>query len=217
MEPLTRIGVVAPPGSVEARPVARAVGLVGARAVQLLPDAVDLDGVDAVILPGGTSACGAILPAIVDAAGRGLPVLGIGAGFAALCAAGVLPGSVERHASGLFTCRDQLLRVESRDTIWTCRLAEGREVVLPVRTAAGRYATDDETLARLAAENQVVLRFADGNPTGSASGIAGITNPHGNVVGMVVHPENAIEALTGPSADGLEIFDSAVRFVLAAA
>lgn len=216
MEPLTRIGVVATPGSAEARAVARAVELAGATVVPLPPDATDLDGVDAVILPGDTRA-DAPLTAIVDAAGRGLPVLGIGAGFAALCAAGVLPGTVAPNASGLFTCRDQRVRVESRDAVWTCRLDEGDEVVLPVRTAAGRYDADVATLERLEAQNQVVLRFVGANPTGSAADIAGITNAQGNVVGLVVHPENAVEALTGPSTDGLGLFDSLIRFVQVAA
>jgi len=211
--PRMRIGIVASPASIDDHVVARAVRLAGATPVLLDGGARDLDGVDALVLP--TDA--AIMPEVVAAAGRGLPVLGIGPGFGALCRAGLLPGEMTPNDPATFVCRDQRVRVVSRDTVWTCAMGEGDEVTVPVRTAAGRYRADAEILARLEGEDQVVLRYVGANPTGSLNDIAGITNARGNVVGVLPHPEHAVEELTSPSTDGRLFFASIVGFVRAAA
>lgn len=214
---MTRVGIVSWPGS-DARAVARAVRLAGGEPVDLPHDAPDLGGVDAVVLPGGATCpeASALWPALASAADDGLPVLGVGEGFAALCAAGLLPGEVVRHEGGDLTCRDETLRVETRDTVWTCSLDQGQPVTLPVVTASVRYVADDDILARLEGASQVVLRRPDADATGSAYGIAGLTNERGNVVGLLGRPDLAVEALTGPSEDGRAFFTSGLTFVLAA-
>ena len=224
---MSRIGVVALPGSVDHRDVGRAVRLAGAEPVPVWHDAEDLVGVDAIILPGRDARglppgheLGAgstpILAAVARAAGEGRPVLGIGDGFQALCDAHLLPGALAPNAGGLFVCRDETLRVETRDTVWTCALEEGRSLTLVLRTAAGRYTADEATLQRLEDGHQVVLRHEGGDPTGSANGIAGLTNERGNVVGLVPHPQYSIETLTGPSEDGRMFLRSLLVFLAAA-
>ena len=221
-----RIGVVTFPGSLDDQDARRAVALSGAEPVALWHGSHDLESVDAVILPGGFSygdylRCGAIarfspiMTEIVDAANKGMPLLGICNGFQVLCESHLLPGALIRNDRRTFVCRDQRLRVESRDTVWTCDFDEGQEIVIVLKNGEGVYVADAETLARLEGENQVVFRYLDVNPNGSANDIAGITNARGNVVGLMPHPEHNVESLTGPSLDGLTFFSSVQRFLSA--
>lgn len=210
---MTRLGVVTAPGSMDAAVALRAVRLAGVEAVELPTSVPDLRGVDAVLLHGGGGS--PLLSAVVDAAGRGLPVLGIGDGFRVLCEAGLLPGSLVGNASGRFVGRDQRVRVASRDTVWTCAFDEGQEATFVLRTAQGRFVADPDALERLEGENQVVLRHV-GDPTGSANDIAGITNARGTVVGFVVHTEYAMESLVAPSEDGRLVLHGVVSFLRAA-
>jgi phosphoribosylformylglycinamidine synthase subunit PurQ / glutaminase len=214
-----RIGVVTFPGSLDDRDAARAVRLAGADPVALWHADRDLRGVDAVILPGGFSygdylRCGAIarfapvMSELVPAARSGLPVLGICNGFQILCEAHLLPGALTRNSGLRFVTRDLRLRVENAKTAWTRAYSRGAEIVVPLKSGEGRYAADPETLAGLEASGQVVIRYADSNPNGSAGRIAGVCNAEGNVVGLMPHPEHAVDPLTGPSADGLRIFTS---------
>jgi len=222
----TRIGVVTFPGSLDDEDARRAVRLTGAEPVRLWHAAHDLEGVDAVILPGGFSygdylRCGAIarfspiMAEVIDAANRGMPVLGICNGFQVLCESHLLPGALIRNDCRTFVCRDQRLRVETRDTVWTCDFADGQEITIVLKNGEGGYVADDETLARLEGENQVVFRYLDVNPNGSRNDIAGITNARGNVVGLMPHPEHNVESLTGPSLDGRTFFSSLQRYVAA--
>jgi phosphoribosylformylglycinamidine synthase len=212
-----RIGVVTFPGSLDDRDAARAVRVAGAEAVQLWHADPDLHGVDAVILPGGFSygdylRCGAIarfapvMESIVPAARDGLPVLGICNGFQVLCEAHLLPGALIRNDSRRFVCRDQVLRVENAGTRWTSGYRAGQEIVIPIKNGEGGYVADKRTLDELEAGGRVVVRYVGDNPNGSYRDIAGITNEAGNVVGLMPHPEHAVEALTGPSTDGLGFF-----------
>ena len=207
------------PGSLDDRDARRAITLAGGDAQPLWHADPDLHGVDAVILPGGFSygdylRCGAIarfapvMDSIVAAARDGLPVLGICNGFQVLCEAHLLPGALIRNDHRRFVCRDQLLRVESTRTAWTNRYRPGAEIVVPLKNGEGGYVADERTLDELEANGRVVVRYADGNPNGSYRAIAGISNAAGNVVGLMPHPEHAIDALTGPGADGLPFFRS---------
>ncbi|MEU0565277.1 phosphoribosylformylglycinamidine synthase subunit PurQ [Nonomuraea sp. NPDC005983] len=215
-----RVGVVTFPGTLDDQDAARAVRLVGAEAVPLWHADHDLKGVDAVFLPGGFSygdylRCGAIsrfaplMQELVPAARNGLPVLGTCNGFQILCEAHLLPGALTRNASLHYVCRDQRVRIEHADTPWTGSYTQGQEIVLPVKHGEGRYVASAETLAALEANGQVVVRYVDGNPNGSMNDIAGIRNEAGNVVGLMPHPEHAVEDLVGaPSTDGLGFFTS---------
>ncbi|MDT4912357.1 MAG: phosphoribosylformylglycinamidine synthase subunit PurQ / glutaminase [Pseudonocardiales bacterium] len=205
------------PGSLDDRDAARAVRIAGAEAVPLWHADPSLHDVDAVILPGGFSygdylRCGAIarfapvMDAIVGAARDGLPVLGICNGFQVLCEAHLLPGALIRNDTRKFVCRDQLLLVENASTRWTSAYREGQEVVIPLKNGEGGFVADDRTLDELEATGRVVVRYATNNPNGSYRDIAGITNEAGNVVGLMPHPEHAVEELTGPSTDGLGFF-----------
>ena len=223
-----RIGVIAFPGSLDDRDAARAVRLAGAEPVRLWHGDRDLRGVDAVILPGGFSygdylRCGAIarfapvMSELVPAAGAGLPVLGICNGFQILCEAHLLPGALTRNAGLRFVTRDLRLRVENAATAWTRAYYHGAELVVPLKSGEGSYTVSPGTLADLEAGHQIVVRYASGNPNGSAAGIAGVCNAAGNVVGLMPHPEHAISELTGPSADGLGFFASVVAATAAGA
>ena len=214
---MSKVGVITFPGTLDDSDAARAVTASGAEAVALWHADADLRGVDAVIVPGGFSygdylRAGAIarfapvMSLVVDAAGRGMPVLGICNGFQILCEAGLLPGALVRNAGLHFVCRDQRLRVENATTAWSSRYAPDDEVVIPVKNMEGRYVADKSTVDKLEWEGRVVFRYTGGNPNGSVRDIAGICSADGRVVGLMPHPEHAIDPLTGPSADGLDMF-----------
>src|SRR3954452_4009976 len=222
-----RVGVVTFPGSLDDRDALRAVRIAGGEPVALWHGDHDLRGVDAVVLPGGFSygdylRAGAIarfspvMVEIVAAAGRGLPVLGICNGFQVLCESHLLPGALTRNAGLHFTCLDQRLRVESSGTAWTGEYASGAEIVIPMKNGEGRYVADEATLDELERSGRVVFRYLNGNPNGSLRDIAGIRNEAGNVVGLMPHPEHAIDALTGPGTDGLTMFVSVLKSLVAA-
>ena len=222
-----RIGVVTFPGSLDDRDAQRAVRAAGAEPVALWHGDHDLREVDAVVLPGGFSygdylRCGAIarfspvMTEVVAAAQRGMPVLGICNGFQVLCESHLLPGALIRNAGLHFTCLDQQLRVESASTAWTGEYAVDSQIVIPVKNGEGQYVADDATLDRLEGEGRVVFRYLGSNPNGSRRDIAGITNERGNVVGLMPHPEHAVDALTGPGTDGLGMFVSVLKSLVAA-
>jgi phosphoribosylformylglycinamidine synthase subunit PurQ / glutaminase len=216
---MTRIGVITFPGTLDDVDAARAVRYAGAEAVALWHGDHDLQGVDAVVVPGGFSygdylragaiaSLAPIMREVVDGAAQGLPVLGICNGFQILCEAGLLPGALTRNAGLHFVCRDQTLVVENADTAWTGAYAAGERIVVPVKNAEGRFVAAPDTLAALEAEGRVVFRYTGGNPNGSANDIAGVTSENGRVVGLMPHPEHAIDLLTGPSEQGLGLFTS---------
>ncbi|MGH4009864.1 MAG: phosphoribosylformylglycinamidine synthase subunit PurQ [Pseudonocardiaceae bacterium] len=215
----SRIGVITFPGTLDDADAARAVRRAGAEPVALWHAEDDLRGVDAVVVPGGFSygdylRAGAIaahqpvLRAVVDAARRGMPVLGICNGFQILCEAGLLPGALVRNVGLHFVCCDQRLRVESSVTAWTGRYPPGAEILVPLKSIEGRYVADAATLAGLEGDGRVVFRYLGGAPNGAMHDIAGIASADGRVVGLMPHPEHAIDPLTGPSADGLDLFRS---------
>ena len=214
-----RIGVVTFPGSLDDRDAVRAVRIAGGEAVALWHADANLHSVDAVVLPGGFSygdylRCGAIarfapvMTPLVDAAKGGMPILGICNGFQVLCESHLLPGALVRNDHLHFICRDQKLRVESTSTAWTSEFEVGQEIVIPLKNGEGGYVADEKTLDQLEAEGRIVARYLDINPNGSRRDIAGITNERGNVVGLMPHPEHAVESLTGPTTDGLGFFTS---------
>jgi len=221
-----KIGVVTFPGSLDDGDARRAVRLGGHEAVALWHGDADLKGVDAVVLPGGFSygdylRCGAIsrfapvMTEVVGAAERGMPVLGICNGFQILCESHLLPGALIRNDHRKFVCRDQRLRIENADTAWTSAYDEGAIVTIALKNGEGGYVADRETLDRLEGEGRVVARYLDDNPNGSLRDIAGVTNARGNVVGLMPHPEHAVEELTGSGTDGLGFFTSLAASVLA--
>ena len=214
-----RIGVVTFPGTLDDRDAARAVRIAGGEPVELWHGDDDIKGVDAVILPGGFSygdylRCGAIsrfapvMNSIIDGAKGGLPVLGICNGFQVLVESHLLPGALMRNESRHFICRDQKLRIENADSIWTRDYFKNQEIVVPLKNGEGNYFADPATLDMLEGEGRVVARYLDVNPNGSARDIAGIRNERGNVVGLMPHPEHAVDALTGPTTEGLPFFTS---------
>jgi phosphoribosylformylglycinamidine synthase I len=222
-----KIGVVTFPGSLDDVDAQRAVRIAGGEPVALWHGDHDLKGVDAVILPGGFSygdylRAGAIarfapvMTEVVAAAEGGMPVLGICNGFQILCESHLLPGALIRNDHRTFICRDQTLKVENTSTAWTSNLSAGEEIVVPLKNGEGGFVADDDTLDRLEGEGQVVFRYVGVNPNGSLRDIAGITNERGNVVGLMPHPEHAVEDLTGPGTDGLALFTSALATLTSA-
>ena len=222
-----KIGVVTFPGSLDDTDAQRAVRIAGGEAVALWHGDHDLLGVDAVILPGGFSygdylRCGAIarfapvMTEVIAAAEGGMPVLGICNGFQILCESHLLPGALIRNDHRTFICRDQTLKVENADTSWTSELSVGQEIVIPLKNGEGGFVADADTVARLEGDGRVVFRYVDVNPNGSVNDIAGITNERGNVVGLMPHPEHAVEDLTGPGTDGLGLFTSAIKVLTSA-
>ena len=220
-----RVGVVTFPGSLDDRDAARAVRLAGGEPVSLWHADADLRDVDAVVLPGGFSygdylRCGAIarfapvMGSIIEQARSGMPVLGICNGFQILCEAHLLPGALTRNDHLHFICRDQRLRIENAQTAWTTSFTEGEEIVIPLKNGEGGYVADEATLDMLEAEGRVVARYLEVNPNGSRRDIAGITDPTGRIVGLMPHPEHAVEDLTGPSTDGLGFFTSTLTALL---
>jgi phosphoribosylformylglycinamidine synthase len=222
-----RIGVVTFPGTLDDRDAARAVRTAGGEPIELWHGDDDIKGVDAVILPGGFSygdylRCGAIsrfapvMNSIIDGAKGGLPVLGICNGFQILVESHLLPGALMRNESRHFICRDQKLRIENADSMWTRDYFKNQEIVVPLKNGEGNYFADPATLDMLEGEGRVVARYLDVNPNGSARDIAGIRNERGNVVGLMPHPEHAVESLTGPSTEGLPFFTSVLTALVSA-
>ncbi|RFA17971.1 phosphoribosylformylglycinamidine synthase subunit PurQ [Subtercola boreus] len=237
-----RVGIVTFPGSLDDRDAARAVRLVGGTPVPLWHGTHDLDGVDAIILPGGFSygdylragaiaSLSPIMSEVISAASTGMPVLGICNGFQMLAEAHLLPGGLIRNDHGTFVCRDQRLRVENTTTAWTSAyagavssVAGATEITIPLKNGEGGFIASADTIARLEGEGHVVFRYLDVNPNGSMNDIAGITNARGNVVGLMPHPEHAVEPGFGPDTtdamrsgtDGLPLFASALTALLPA-
>ncbi|HVD29779.1 MAG TPA: phosphoribosylformylglycinamidine synthase subunit PurQ [Mycobacteriales bacterium] len=222
-----RVGVVTFPGSLDDRDAARAVARAGAEPVALWHADPDVRGVDAVVLPGGFSygdylRCGAIarfapvMQTVIAQARQALPVLGICNGFQILCESHLLPGALIRNDVRRFVCRAQRLEITTASTAWTSAYEPGQQVVIPIKNGEGGYVADERTLDELEADGRVVARYLGPNPNGSARAIAGISNPTGSVVGLMPHPEHAVDALTGPGEDGLGFFTSVLRRLVAA-
>ena len=214
-----RVGVITFPGTLDDRDASRAVVAGGSEAVSLWHADADLKNVDAVILPGGFSygdylRCGAIsrfapvMQLVIEAAGKGMPVLGICNGFQVLCESHLLPGALTRNSDLHFLCRDQEIEIVNNTTPWTTSYKAGEKIVIPLKNGEGSFQCDDKTLAELEGEGRIIARYVGQNPNGSRNLIAGITNARGNVVGLMPHPEHAINELTGPSAQGLGFFTS---------
>lgn len=230
-----RIGVVTFPGTLDDRDAARAIRLGGGTPVSLWHADASLHEVDAVVLPGGFSygdylRAGAIarfapvMETIIQEANAQstsaapLPVLGICNGFQVLTEAHLLPGSMVKNDHLKFICRDQALRVENNHTAWTSQFTDDEIISVPLKNQDGQYVADETTLEQLEAEGRVVFRYMAGNPNGSRHDIAGVTNAVGNVVGLMPHPEHAVEAGYGPDdttgmregTDGLTLFTSVI-------
>ncbi|GFH38799.1 phosphoribosylformylglycinamidine synthase subunit PurQ [Streptomyces pacificus] len=222
-----RIGVVTFPGTLDDRDALRAVRLAGAEPVSLWHRDKGLKQVDAVVLAGGFSygdylRAGAIsrfspvMETVIDQARSGMPVLGICNGFQILTEAHLLPGAMLRNNHLHFICRDQKLRVENAETAWTAEYEQGREISVPLKNVDGRYVAAERVLDELEAEGRVAFRYLDLNPNGSLRDIAGITNAEGNVVGLMPHPEHAVEPLIGTGGtDGLGFFTSILKKTVA--
>lgn len=229
-----RIGVITFPGTLDDVDASRAVRLAGAEPVSLWHKDADLGGVDAVVVPGGFSygdylRCGAIarfapvMGEVVGAARVGMPVLGICNGFQVLTEAHLLPGALIRNDHQKFICREQTLRIENTATSWTNQFETGEEIVVPMKNGEGNFIASDAELDRLEGEGLVVFRYVGSNPNGSARDIAGVRNERGNVVGLMPHPEHAVEPGFGPDSwagprtgtDGLRVFRSAISALLA--
>ena len=230
-----RIGVVTFPGTLDDRDAQRAVRLAGATPVPLWHADTNLQDVDAVVLPGGFSygdylRCGAIaaqapvMQTIIEKANQGLPVLGICNGFQVLVESHLLPGGLIRNENQHFICRDQTLSVEDTTTAWTNQFTKNELITIPLKNGEGGYIADAETLKRLEGENLITFRYVDVNPNGSMNNIAGLRNPRGNVVGLMPHPEHAVEPGFGPDrpeamrsgVDGLKFFTSVIHSLVGA-
>ena len=217
-----RVGVVTFPGSLDDADAKRAIEIAGGEAISIWHADTSLHSVDAVVLPGGFSfgdylRCGAIsrfapvMEKLIDAANGGLPVLGICNGFQILCESHLLPGALTRNDHLHFICRDQKLRIENNTSAWTNDFAVGEEIVIPLKNGEGCFVADEKVLDQLEGEGRVIARYLDLNPNGSRRDIAGICNEKGNVVGIMPHPEHAVEKLTGPTTDGLGFFTSVLK------
>lgn len=217
-----KIGIVTFPGTLDDRDAARAVRYAGGEAVELWHDDADLKSVDAVILPGGFSygdylRCGAIsrfspvMEPLIAAAKGGMPLLGICNGFQVLAEAHLIPGALTRNQHLHFLCTDQKIKIENNNTAWTNSFTAGQELVIPLKNGEGSYQCDDETLKMLEGEGRIIARYVGENPNGSRNLIAGISNERGNIVGLMPHPEHAVDALTGPGTDGLGFFTSVLK------
>ena len=232
---MTRIGVITFPGTLDDVDALRAVRLAGAEPVPLWHKDADLRGVDGVVVPGGFSygdylRCGAIarfapvMDEVIGAAGRGMPVLGICNGFQILTEAHLLPGALIRNDHQRFICREQRLRIESTSTAWTRLFEDGEEITVPLKNGEGSFIAPPDELDRLEGEGRVVFRYVGGNPNGSARDIAGVRNERGTVVGLMPHPEHAVEPGFGPDSavgprtgvDGLRLFRSAIDSLVGA-
>jgi phosphoribosylformylglycinamidine synthase I len=209
------------PGSLDDRDAARAIRVAGGEPVALWHADPSLHDVAAVVLPGGFSygdylRAGAIarfapvMESVISAAQDGLPVLGICNGFQVLCESHLLPGALVGNIGRKFVCRAQSLRVDNASTAWTGSYRPGQEIVIPIKNMDGMFVADDRTLRELETQGRVVVRYRHGNPNGSYRDIAGITNEAGNVVGLMPHPEHAIDPLTGTGGDGLGFFLSLI-------
>lgn len=224
----TRIGVVTFPGTLDDRDSLRAVRIAGAEPVSLWHRDKDIKQVDAVVLAGGFSygdylRAGAIsrfspvMETIIEQAKDGMPVLGICNGFQILTETHLLPGAMLRNNHLHFICRDQRLRVENAETAWTADYEAGQSISVPLKNIDGRYVAAEPVLDELEAEGRVAFRYLDGNPNGSLRDIAGITNAAGNVVGLMPHPEHAVEPLIGTGrTDGLGFFTSILKKLVSA-
>jgi phosphoribosylformylglycinamidine synthase len=217
-----RIGVVTFPGSLDDRDAQRAVREAGGEAVALWHGDSSINNVDAVVLPGGFSygdylRCGAIsrfapvMTDVIEKAKAGLPVLGICNGFQILCESHLLPGALTRNKDLHFICKDQELEIVNNKTLWTSDYQLGQHITIPLKNGEGSFQCDDETLNMLESEGRIIARYVGENPNGSRNLIAGITNDRGNIVGLMPHPEHAIEDLCGPGTDGLGFFTSVLK------
>jgi len=224
----TRVGVVTFPGSLDDGQSVRAVALAGGEPVALWHGDNDIKSVDAIVLPGGFSygdylrsgaiaRFSAVMESVIYFARSGGPVLGICNGFQVLCESHLLPGALVRNAGQKFVCRPQGLTVHNTKTAWTTAYDDGQRIVVPIKNVDGRFVADESTLDELESAGRVVFRYADGTPNGSMRDIAGITNETGNIVGLMPHPEYAVESLTGTGTDGLGFFTSVLDSVLATA
>jgi phosphoribosylformylglycinamidine synthase len=230
-----RVGVITFPGSLDERDAQRAVRLAGGTPVALWHGAHDLEGVEAIILPGGFSygdylragsiaSHAPIMAEVIDAAHKGMPVLGICNGFQMLAEARLVPGAHGRNDCGTFVRRDQKLIVENNTTAWTKDFSQGEEIIIPLKNADGRFVADADTIKRIEDNGQVTFRYVGMNPNGSLDDIAGVSNEAGNVVGLMPHPEHAVEPGFGPDTaeamrsglDGLKFFTSVIQSTLLA-
>ena len=195
--------------------------VLGEEAEYVWHDEADLSGFDGVLVPGGFSfgdylRCGAIarfsniMKEVVKAAEAGKPVLGVCNGFQVLTEAGLLPGALLRNRDLKFMCRNVTLKVENAKTMFTAEYAEGDELTVPIAHGEGNYYCDEETYSELKENGRIVFTYSGDNPNGSVGDIAGILNEKGNVLGMMPHPERAVEKLLG-SDDGLKMFQSIVK------
>jgi phosphoribosylformylglycinamidine synthase subunit PurQ / glutaminase len=194
----------------------------GEEAEYVWHDTANLDHFDAILLPGGFSygdylRSGAIarfsnvMKEVRKAADEGKPILGVCNGFQILLEAGLLPGAMRRNNSLKFICRPVSLKVENNETMFTSAYKQGEVITIPIAHGEGNYYCDEQTLKQLIENRQIVFRYHGENPNGSLDGIAGIVNEKGNVLGMMPHPERAVDPLLG-SADGLRLFQSIVKY-----